>query len=50
VDIDAKGAVPFLRGNVLDLLVGALEGGVVDENFELAELRDGALDDCLQCC
>jgi hypothetical protein len=36
---------PLVRGNDLDLLVGTLEGGVVDENVELAEVKDG-----VQCC
>jgi hypothetical protein len=45
VDVDAEGAVPLLCGDVLDVLVGALEGGVVDEDVELAELGDAALDD-----
>ena len=45
MDIDAEGTVPLLRGDVLDFLVSALEGGVVDKNVELTELGDAALDD-----
>ena len=45
MDVGAEGPVPFLRGDVLELVVGALERGVVDQDVEPAELGDGALDD-----
>jgi hypothetical protein len=47
VDVDAKGAVPLFGGNIFDLLVRALEGGVVDQDVELPELGHGALDHAL---
>src|SRR5262249_22506978 len=38
-----EGQVPFLGADVVQALVGALDGGVVDENVETAELLERAL-------
>src|SRR5215469_12095270 len=34
VDVGVEGVIPFLVRNLLDTLVGRLEGGIVDENVE----------------
>ena len=44
MDVNAEGAVSLLRGDVLDPLVGAREGGVIDENVQLTECGNSALD------
>ena len=44
VDIRLECSVPLLRGHVFERFLPLLEGRVVDEHVELAELRDRALD------
>jgi hypothetical protein len=43
-DVRAEDPLDLLRRVLLDRVVGHLEGGVVDEHVEAAELVDGALD------
>jgi hypothetical protein len=44
VDVGLERRVELLGGELLDGVVCALEGGVVDENIERAELRERAID------
>src|SRR3954469_11237386 len=44
IDVGPEGAVPLLRADLLDALVGPLHGGVIHQDVESAEVAQRLLD------